>query len=89
MTHAKHKYHCTPAMKRALRALYEAGSGVMTPKGGVLAAGEMLPFAPITYLRLVGLGFLELQHRRLTVTASGIIEAVTLPAIKDGELDRG
>lgn len=67
----------SPAMKAALRAIYQAGSGVLQ-RQRVLAEGEWLPFASSTFLQLVGAGLLKMEGNRLSCTELGTVMAEKL-----------
>ena len=67
----------TPAAKNALRAIYQAGSGVLQ-RQRVLAAGDWLPFAGSTFLQLVGAGMLKMEGNRLSCTEAGTAMAEKL-----------
>lgn len=63
----------TDAQRRCILAIHEAGSTVLASHGRLLAAGEFLPFEPITVLRLVGLGMIEFcEPARLRLTLQGL-----------------
>jgi hypothetical protein len=63
----------TPAQARALRTLADGnGEGCIVKHGAILAAGEMLPFLPVTFLRLITMGLVEGAGRnRIKLTAAG------------------
>lgn len=62
----------TEAQKQCLRAIRDAGSGVVQRQGRVLAGGEFVKSMPETFLRLIGDGLLEFSEpRRLVLTEEG------------------
>ena len=69
----------TQAQKEALRALYQAGDAVVQ-RSRLLAAGEWLPFAQGTYLKLIGAGLVHIEGNRLKCTDAGRQMAAALPA---------
>ena len=62
----------TPAQRDCLRAIHDAETVVLQNYGMVLGAGEFLRFAPETFLRLIGLGLIELcEPLRMRLTDAG------------------
>lgn len=62
----------TEAQKQCLRAIRDAGSGVVQRNGRVLAGGEFVKSMPETFLRLIGDEMLEFSEpRRLVLTEDG------------------
>ena len=58
----------TDAQQRAFNWLNErGGTGMLDRYGRVLAMGEISPSTPVTWLRLVGLGKLQIVGARLTI----------------------
>ena len=65
----------TQAQRDCLRAIQEAETVVLQNYGKVLGAGEFLPFAPETFLRLIGLGLIEFcGPLRMRLTVAGFLE---------------
>ncbi len=78
----------TPAMKSALRALYQARTAVITGQR-ILGAGEFLPFDGKTFLKLVGLGLVAMDGNRLVPTKAGEAIAAQLPVFERMDIDEG
>ncbi len=79
----------TQAQCDCLRAIQEAGTVVMQSHGRVLGAGNFLRFMPVTFMRLLGLGYVEfVEPGRMRLTSKGTESAKKgRPPIYDDEDD--
>lgn len=63
----------TQSHRDCLATIHEAGSAVLQNHGRILAAGEFIPFAPETILRMIGLHLIEFtEPLRMRLTQTGI-----------------
>lgn len=75
----------TDAQRTALKKLHEhGGEGVIDQHGKIVASGvRLLGLEPITWLRLITKGFVEVRgHLRIGITAKGLAALATEPGLK-------